>query len=104
MRKLLVAILGLVSLVSANKVCLNTTETGEYMTRLIGKTDSSHRLDGDMNAIARMKMSDLTFARVDEIEACADEEYVHGFRFTLKQHKTSYNERTDLTEEERIMK
>ena len=84
MRKLLVAIIGLVSLISANKVCLNTTETGDYMKDLIGKTDSDHRLDGDMNKIARMKMSDLTFARVDEIEACADEEYVHGFRFTLR--------------------
>ena len=104
MRKLLVSILWLVSLILANKVCINTTETGEYMKDLIGKTDSSHRLDGDMNKIARMKMSELTFARVDEIEACADEEYVHGFRFTLKQHRTSYNPRTDLTEEEQIMK
>ena len=57
-----------------------------------------------MNKIARMKMSDLIFARVDEIEACADAEYVHGFRFTLRQHKTDYQERTDLTEEEKILK
>ena len=104
MRKLLVAILGLVSLIMANKVCLNTTDAGEYMKEVIGKIDSSHRLDGDMNKIARMKMSDLIFARVDEIEACSDDEYVHGFRFTLRQHKTSYNPRTDLTEEEQIMK
>lgn len=72
------------------ELCISMTQMLGFVDKSDGRFREEGTVEGDLDEVEMLPLLDAAFARPSSILICADKEFVHSVKLTLKVHEPEF--------------
>ena len=76
--------------VTEPELCISMTQTLGFVNKDDGRFREEGTMEGDLDEVEMLPVLDAAFARPSSITICADKDFVHSVKLTLKVHEPEF--------------